>query len=235
MKNASRDRPVRAGPRLWRCGRTARAGLRLVSFTPDFGYAPCVNAEGPEDDVLALLDRVAAGDAEANASLLRVLYAELHGMAHRLMADQRRGHTLQTTALLHEAWMRLSGERAEPYQTRRHFVRTAASAMRSVLVDHARRRNAKKRQHGRAVPLYEDDHIVWDEGQVDLLARDEVLTRLGERDEEMLRIVELRFFGGLTAAEAGATLGLTERQVLKRWTFARGWLRRELSLGEGHA
>ncbi|MDJ0521429.1 MAG: ECF-type sigma factor [Planctomycetota bacterium] len=191
-----------------------------------------MDSERPETDVLALLDRVAAGDETASEALLALLYDELHGMARRLMADQRGGHTLQTTALLNEAWMRLAGARAEPYQTRAHFVRTAASAMRSVLVDHARRRNAKKRQHGRAEPLYTDQHVVFDEGQVDLLALDEALTRLGERDEEMLRIVELRFFGGLTAVEAGATLGLTERQVLKRWTFARGWLRRELSKGE---
>ena len=153
-------------------------------------------------------------------------------MAHHLMADQRGGHTLQTTALLNEAWMRLAGERAEPYQSRRHFVRVAARAMRSVLVDHARRRNAKKRQGGRAQPLVNDALSYWDRSPTEMLALDEALTRLEQRDEEMSRVVELRFFGGLTAAETGAALGLTERQVLKRWTFARGWLRRELSIGK---
>lgn len=153
-------------------------------------------------------------------------------MAHRLMSDQRGGHTLQTTALLHEAWMKLAGGRAQPYQTQKHFLRVASRAMRSVLVDHARRRNALKRQGGRAQPLFDDSLSIWDDGRTDILALDEALTRLGQRDDVMLRIVELRFFGGLTAAEAGAALGMSERQVLRRWTFARGWLRRELSQGD---
>ncbi len=93
--------------------------------------------------------------------------------------------------------------------------------MRSVLVDHARKRNAKKRQGGRAQPLRADAFSYWDENPTEMLALDEALTRLGERDEKLARIVELRFFGGLAAAEAGAALGLAERQVLKRWTISR--------------
>ena len=194
-------------------------------------YSGGVADDVPPPDVAALLERLSAGDEAASAPLLDALHAELHRMAHRLMADQRGGHTLQTTALLNEAWMRIRGGRKEPYQDKRHFVRVAARAMRSVLVDHARKRNAKKRQHGRAQPLLADALSYWDENPTEMLALDEALTRLGERDEELARIVELRFFGGLTASEAGAALGLTERQVLKRWTFARGWLRRELSIG----
>jgi RNA polymerase sigma factor (TIGR02999 family) len=195
-------------------------------------YSGVVADDGSLSDVAALLERLSAGDEAASAPLLDALYAELHRMAHRLMADQRGGHTLQTTALLNEAWMRIAGgNRKEPYQDKRHFVRVAARAMRSVLVDHARKRNAKKRQGGRAQALVTDALSYWDDNPTELLALDEALTRLGERDEELARIVELRFFGGLTASEAGAALGLTERQVLKRWTFARGWLRRELSIG----
>ncbi len=178
---------------------------------------------------------MADGDESASGQLLDLLYADLHRMAHRLMTDQRDGHTLQTTALLNEAWMRVAGARSEPYQSRRHFVGVAARAMRSVLVDHARKRNAKKRQGGKARPLLHDALSYWDRHPTEMLSLDEALTRLEERDAEMARIVELRFFGGLTAAETGKVLGLTERQVLKRWTFARGWLRRELEIGSTRA
>ena len=204
-----------------------------VSREPRPQYSGVVADDAPLPDVAALLERLSAGDAAASAPLLDALYAELHRMAHRLMADQRGGHTLQTTALLNEAWMKIAGGRKEPYQDKRHFVRVAARAMRSVLVDHARKRNAKKRQGGKARPLLADALSYWDENPTEMLALDEALTRLATRDEELARIVELRFFGGLTAAETGAALGLTERQVLKRWTFARGWLRRELSIGAG--
>jgi len=204
---------------------------RAVLYAKRVHYTAHVTDDVAPTDVDALLERLAEGDDQASGPLLDLLYGELHRMAKRLMADQRKGHTLQTTALLNEAWMRLAGGRAQPYQNRRHFVRVAARAMRSVLVDHARRRNAKKRQGGKARPLLADALEYWDRSPAEMLALDEALTRLEERDDEMSRVVELRFFGGLTASEAGAALGLTERQVLKRWTFARGWLRRELMIG----
>jgi RNA polymerase sigma factor (TIGR02999 family) len=103
--------------------------------------------------------------------------------------------------------------------------------MRNVLVDHARRRNAKKRQHGRRQPLVEDALRYWESNHHDLLALDEALDRLGERDATLLRVVELRFFGGLTLEETGKVLGLSPRQTSKAWAFARTWLRRELEKG----
>jgi len=174
-----------------------------------------------------LLDRINGGDAAAAEELLPIVYEELHAIAHRLMAGERRAHTLQTTALVHEAWLRLNGADAR-YENRRHFLRVAARAMRRVLVDHARRKRAAKRG-GEDAPLPLDAALaLYEENPVDLLALDEALEGLGRRDETLARIVELRFFAGLTLEEAGGVLGLTVRQVHRGWTFARGWLRREL-------
>ena len=196
------------------------------------GYTARVSEPRDPPDVTELLEQLAAGEPGASERVLEAMHGELHRMAQRLMADQRRSHTLQATALLNEAWMRLATAQAQKYEGQRHFLRAATRTMRNVLVDHARRRNAKKRQGGKARALL-DDGIGSAEAHPDeFLALDESLTRLGERDEELLRVVELRFFGGLTAAEAGAAMGLTERQVHKRWASAREWLRRELSTND---
>ncbi|MEZ6006695.1 MAG: ECF-type sigma factor [Planctomycetota bacterium] len=175
-----------------------------------------------------LLGRLGAGDSSAAPQLLDLLHDELHAVAHRHMSRQRAGHTLQTTALLNEAWMKLAPAAGDRWQDRQHFVRAAARAMRFVLVDHARRRLAKKRQQQRAEPLA-DGLAAPDTGDAtDVLALDEALHELGENDAELLSIVELRYFGGLTLEEAGRTLGMTVRQVHRRWTMARGWLRLRL-------
>lgn len=193
------------------------------------GYTAAVS--DPLHQTADLLQRLAGGDAAAGDELFPLVYRELHGVAHRLMAKERGGHTLQTTALMHEAWMRLIGTQDSSFADRRHFLRVAARAMRNVLVDHARRRNAKKRQGGRAEPLIEDALAYWESNHHDLLALDEGLTRLGERDENLLRVVELRFFAGLTNDEAAEVLGLSPRQCSKAWAFARSWLRREMDRG----
>jgi RNA polymerase sigma-70 factor (ECF subfamily) len=195
-------------------------------------YPEAVENDAAPTEFTGLLGRLAAGDQAAGEAVLNVLYDELHLIASRLMSDQRAAHTLQTTALLNEAWMRLAGGTPQPYQGQRHFVRVAARAMRCVLVDHARRRTAKKRRRDRAQPLETDALVHWDEGHTELLALNDALERLGERDEELLRIVELRYFGGLTLEETASMLGMTVRQVHRRWTFARGWLRRTLEAEE---
>lgn len=189
----------------------------------------------PETVTARLLRRVDEGDAAAAGDLLPLLYGELREIAARLMRGERKGHTLQTTALIHEAWIRLTGDGERSFENRRHFVRLAARAMRRVLVDHARARNAAKRGGGEAPEAFDDFASAIAPAfpePTDLLALEEALTKLGEKDEELLRIVELRYFAGLTLAETAEALGSTERKVQLAWTFARGWLRRELSKGE---
>jgi RNA polymerase sigma factor (TIGR02999 family) len=185
----------------------------------------------------SLLGRMRAGDAAAEEDLLAHLYAELHALAERGMRRERADHTLQPTALVHEAWLRIArGADTPVWEGRGHFLAVAAQAMRRVLVDHARRRAADKR--GADAARVELDDAVFgavfgavagaDVRAFDVLALDEALESLSRRDAELARVVELRFFGGLTAAETGAVLGLGVRQVEGAWVTARGWLHREL-------
>jgi RNA polymerase sigma factor (TIGR02999 family) len=177
-----------------------------------------------------LLQRMRAGDAAAEQEVLAQLYRELHALAVQSMQRERADHTLQPTALVHEAWMRIAGgDEGREWQSRAHFLCVAAKAMRHVLVDHARRRMADKRG-ANATRLELDEAVaIQDSRTLDVLALDEALQRLAQRDNELARMVELRFFGGLTTEETGAILGLSVRQVEGAWVTARGWLQRELS------
>ena len=176
-------------------------------------------------NVTLLLNRMAAGDASAADALMPRLYGELHELAENLMKRHGARHTLQPTALVHEAWMRLTGG---AYSDREHFAAVAARAMRSVLVDHARRRGSQKRggDQGR-LPL-DEAAALFDENGPDLLALDEALGRLSTVDPELARIVELRFFGGLTVEEVAKALGSSTATVTRAWRVARLWLAREL-------
>lgn len=178
------------------------------------------------NDVTRLLRRMAQGDESAPAELLPHLYEQLRGIAELLMAQQSPSHTLQPTALVHEAWMRMSGG---DYEGREHFAAVAARAMRSVLVDHARRKRAEKRG-GAALRVPADLLLerIEEEG-ADVLALEDALERLGARDPELLRIVELRFFGGLEVSETAHALGVSESTVEREWRAARAWLYRRLS------
>ena len=184
-----------------------------------------------ETETQILLLRVAEGHAAAGDELYGLVYDELHRLAQKLIVGERPGHTLQATALVNEAWLRLSGGSPAPVENRRHFIRLAARAMRRVLVDHARAHAAGKRGGGRHPEPLTGALAFYEERQVDLLALDEVLVKLGDEDPELLRIVELRYFAGLTLEETAASIGKTVRQVHLAWTFARGWLRRELERG----
>lgn len=189
-----------------------------------------------------LLLRLREGDGEAGEELLGLLYRELHGLASALMRGERAGHTLQPTALVHEAWLRLvpgragASEAAEAeggVQDRGHFLRLAGRAMRRVLVDHARRRGAGKREAGReALELDEHELALWERDPGEILGIDETLARLERVDAEAAHIVELRFFAGLTVEETATALGRSARQIEGGWVFARGWLRRELARGD---
>jgi RNA polymerase sigma factor (TIGR02999 family) len=182
-----------------------------------------------------LLRRLGAGDAGAGEELLPIVYDELHRIAASLMRGQAPDHTLQATALVHEAYLRLVDEEAQgSFEGRAHFLCVAAKAMRCVLVDHARRRAAGKRDAGERVSLEFADELIDLEGRVgregpDLVALDEALTRLAALDEELARVVELRFFGGLSVEEAGRVLSVSEASVVRAWRVARMWLKRDLA------
>lgn len=184
---------------------------------------------GNSSDTVRLLLRLRAGDKDAAQDLMGVLYDELHGIAQKLMAGERRDHTLQPTALVHDAWVRLVGSSSD-FDDRRHFLRTAARAMRHVLVDHARARRADKRGGDRRPVELHEGLALFDVADltIDLLALNEALETLGKDDPELLRIVELRYFAGLTFEETGEVLDLSPQQVFRSWGFARAWLRTEL-------
>jgi RNA polymerase sigma-70 factor (ECF subfamily) len=179
-------------------------------------------------DVTKLLQLAATGDPSAEAALVACVYDDMRRQAAAMMRRQRRDHTLDATGLLHEAWLRIARGRAVDWKNRGHYFAVAARAMRSVLIDHARAKASRKRGDGRA-RISLNGLFVKDENRViDLLALDEALRRLAERDEDAANVVEMRFFGGLTAEEAAISLGVSLRKVERDWEFARTWLRREL-------
>jgi RNA polymerase sigma factor (TIGR02999 family) len=175
-----------------------------------------------------LLRRIEAGDRQAGEELLEVVYGELRELAGSYMSVERAGHTLEPTALVHEAWLRLMGAEPLEWSGRAHFVGLAAIAMRRVLIDHARRRQAEKRggaSRRESLELLVDS---FEARSADLVALGEALERLEAMDPGLARIVERRFFGGATNAEVAADLGLSERTVERGWRTARAWLRAEL-------
>jgi RNA polymerase sigma-70 factor (ECF subfamily) len=179
-------------------------------------------------DVTRCLTRLGAGDAHAAGDLLELLYAHLRQLAAATMRGERSSHTLDPTALVHEAWLRLFGYDARHFADRAHFLRAAARAMRRVLIDHARSRGRQKRTADpAALPL-----AAWLDGiaarQLDLLALDEALDRLEAVDADLAHLVELRFFSGLSIAEAAAVLGRSTASVERDWRCARALLRRLL-------
>ena len=179
-------------------------------------------------DVTELLERWSDGDSEAFNDLVPLVYAELHRLAAHYLRHERSGHTLQPTALVHEAYMRLSGLRKMRLQNRTHFYGASAHVMRRVLVDHARRRNAEKRGGGDppSSPRVAFDAPI--DLRLDLVALDEALERLTSLAPEKARVVELRYFGGLSVDETAEYLGVSERTVKRHWRFARAWLLRTL-------
>lgn len=174
------------------------------------------------------LRRLAQGDREAEAELIPLLYEELRELAAQKMRRERMGHTLQPTAMVHEVYLRLVGEGAH-WDGREHFLAVAATTMRRVLINHARDRSRDKR--GGGVSRVTLDRMVefLEDASIDTIALDDALTRLAELSPRQARVVELRVFGGLTISEAARALDLGETTVKSEWTFARAWLKRELS------
>lgn len=179
-------------------------------------------------NITRLLARMSEGDTRAEGELLDLVYRELRAEAHRQMRFQAGRHTLQTTALVHEAWLRLAHLEGVRWQDRSHFMGVAARAMRSVLVDHARSRSRQKRDPGGEQLPLDVVTLAYEERSADLLSLDAALDRLAEVDETSARVVELRFFAGLTMQEVARVLGVALRTAERSWSFARAWLRKEL-------
>jgi RNA polymerase sigma factor (TIGR02999 family) len=184
--------------------------------------------------VSQLLVEWGRGDQEALELLMPLVYTELRRLASRNLRRERPDHTLQTTALVHEAYMRLVDQRRVEWQDRAHFFAIAARVMRQVLVDHARRRNADKRGGAEdALPLDEALAVGAEELPVDLVALDEALGRLEALSARQARVVELRYFGGLSVEETAEVLGVSPATVKNDWAASRAWLRRQLESGDG--
>jgi RNA polymerase sigma factor (TIGR02999 family) len=181
-----------------------------------------------KDDVTRLLADLRAGKEDAAENLLPLLYDELHALARYYMQDEKRGHTLQTTALVHEAYLRLCGSADQSWENRAHYLRVAARAMRHVLIDHARRKLAEKRGGRRNRESLDMVDRLLGESRVDLVGLDHALNSLSELDPRMEQIVELRFFSGLTIEETAKVLGVSPRTVKYDWTLAKAWLKEEL-------
>lgn len=184
--------------------------------------------ERSDHDVTRILEAITAGDDRASDELFALVYDELRAIAGKFMAQERADHTLQPTAVVHEAYLRLFGEQAPRWENRAHFFATAAEAMRRILVDHARRKLSLKRggdQRRVEIPEIPDRTQAQLE---DILALDQALGRLEARDETMAKVVKLRYFAGLSVDQTADALDISPRSVNRAWTGARAWLKREI-------
>jgi len=178
--------------------------------------------------VSELLAKWQAGDQEAFRALVPLVYQELRRLAHRYLRSERPDHTLQSTALVHEAYLRLANQGPVRFENRAHFLAVSAQLMRQILVQYARRRHAAKRDAGHKVAL-EDAEALLKKQAVDLLALDDALTGLAQLDPQQSRIVELRFFGGLSIEETAQALKISPATVKREWAMARLWLHHQMS------
>jgi RNA polymerase sigma factor (TIGR02999 family) len=179
-----------------------------------------------KSNITKLLNRMGKGDDAAEAELMKAVYPHLRRIAKRYMQTERTDHTLQPTALVNEAYMRLVRIQEMTWENQSHFFGIAAKLMRQILIDHARGHNAAKRP---AYKMSLDDVFVYsEEKSAMLLALDEALSRLASRDPRMARVVELKFFGGLTFAQVAPILNVSEKTAKRDWEMARAWLQREI-------
>jgi len=188
------------------------------------------DAAGDPSPITRLLIAWSDGRREALDDLVPLVYADLRRLAGGYMLRESPGHALQPTALVHEAYVRLVDQRQVKWRNRAHFFGVAASMMRRILVDHARKRRAEKRGGAlEQVTLIGDEVAADGPNQIDVLALHESLERLAAFDPQQERIVELRYFGGLTIEEAAEVVGISEATVVREWTIAKAWLRADLS------
>jgi RNA polymerase sigma factor (TIGR02999 family) len=178
----------------------------------------------PQQQVTQLLDGWRGGDEGALEKLIPLVQPELHRLAHHYMSRERSGHTLQTTALLDEAYLRLVDNRKARWENRTHFIAVAAQLMRRIMVDHARERRSLKRGAGGQKISLDEAALVTEARSEKLLALDEALEKLAAQDSLKSQIVELRYFGGLTVKETAEFLKLSQRTVEREWSMAKSWL-----------
>ncbi len=185
-------------------------------------------------DITRILHSIEYGDPKATDELLPLVYEELRRLAAQKMAHEAAGHTLQPTALVHEAWLRLAGEENQKWDGRGHFFAAAAESMRRILIERARRKNALKRGGDFQRVNLDDVDVAALADDDTLLLINDALEKLEKEDPDAAQVVKLRFFAGLTNEEAGQVLGVTSRTAKRYWTFARAWLFQELRTATGH-
>jgi RNA polymerase sigma-70 factor, ECF subfamily len=192
-------------------------------------------ADSPVAQVTELLRLSSQGDSSAQEMLMKVLEAELRTLAIKCMKSERRDHTLQPTALVNEAYLRLLGQSGRQWKNRNHFLAAATQVMRRILVDYARAHKSAKRGHGSGRSIEGEIGTKGDQWSEELLDLDAALDRLASLDQRQARIIELRFFGGLTEAEIAAAIGISERTVKREWKAGKAWLYGELRYGSSKA
>ncbi|MHC4439784.1 MAG: ECF-type sigma factor [Planctomycetota bacterium] len=180
-------------------------------------------------DVTRILNAIEQGDAKAADKLLPVVYDELRRLAAQKMSRERPGHTLEATALVHEAYIRLVGSEAQNWSGRTHFFAAAAEAMRRILIENARRKQRYKHGADRHRVGLDDSEITIKGPSTDLIALDEALTKLAEEDHVVAELVKMRYFAGLTLEQAAAVLGVSRRTADRYWAYARAWLYQEIT------
>jgi RNA polymerase sigma-70 factor (ECF subfamily) len=179
--------------------------------------------------ITQLLGEIQRGNAEAQSRLASAVYDELHRLAARCMCGERSDNSLQATALVNDAFILLVAQKDRSWQNRTHFFASAAQVMRRILIDHARSRRAEKRGGGQPKVKLDEATALCHDNCEEWIAVDQALDRLAERDTRMAKIVELRFFGGLTEEEIGEVLGISPRTIKRDWKVAKAWLHGELS------
>lgn len=182
----------------------------------------------PKNQITQLLQKISKGNYEALDNLLPMVYNELRKIASKYLNSEYKKRTIQTTELVHEAYLKLIGQKKLSLENRVHFFRAVAKSMRQILVDNARKRNAVKRGSGKTKISLDNAAVISPQSDDDILALNEALTKLDSFDERLSRIVELRFFTGLTIKETAELLSVSETTVKRDWNFARAWLYREI-------
>jgi RNA polymerase sigma-70 factor (ECF subfamily) len=192
-----------------------------------------LTVQNPPGDITVLLNKLARGDQEAGARIVPLIYEELHGLAVRCLRSERPDHTLQATALVHEAYLKLAGQRHTEWQNRSQFFAVASMLMRRILVDYAKSQRRARRGGGLRRVSFDGAALVSAARSDELLAVDESLARLEKLDPRQCRIVELRYFGGLTMGEVATVLGISAKTVMREWSTAKAWLYGDLKERRG--